>query len=291
MGFAIVAEPLLRFFSNIYSNDFTVVLVVEFQCMNDHQIGSRRPEPLHAPAQNMAQNNNMQPVAAEAEQVQLHAPPSPEDFTISVEQVREHFRSKGLSKSKDTVQRWCRTGELACRKRGVLNRYFTTEASLLVLERKLLPDMIAEGVGSRPSATSVQPDAAAIPEVNSGTPLHEVVGAPARSETPEHENVQVKAHAAAPGQDVSLQTAAPDALRLKAENEGLREQLKFRDEQIEFLHEEIRSAREQRGAVVQISNRMLETLEAIAIGGRLERPKSTEPVRYPHTREEGSEVQ
>ncbi|MEL7048469.1 MAG: hypothetical protein AAFO75_05825, partial [Pseudomonadota bacterium] len=57
--------------------------------------------------------------------------PTAEDYTISVEQVREHFKSKGLSKSKDTVQRWGRSGELDCQKRGVLSRYFTTEVSVV----------------------------------------------------------------------------------------------------------------------------------------------------------------
>ena len=45
-----------------------------------------------------------------------------------------------------------------------------------------------------------------------------------------------------------------------------------------ILQEEIRSGREQRGAAVQISNRVLQTLEAIAIGGRLERTTQSEPV-------------
>ncbi len=82
------------------------------------------------------------------------------DYTISVEQVREHFRSKGLTKSKDTVQRWCRTGDLDCRKLGLLSRYFTTETSLLMLERKLLPDLIAENAGQvRSGAANVQPQA------------------------------------------------------------------------------------------------------------------------------------
>lgn len=258
--------------------------------MNDHHIGSRRREPLHAAVEDTVKNNEIQLYAAEGSDVQQHALPSPEDFTISVEQVREHFRAKGLSKSKDTVQRWCRTGELTCRKRGVLNRYFTTEASLLELERKLLPDMIAEGAGNKPAETLVQPDAAATSEVHSSTPRREGEDAPARKETQEHTTVGVKARAAAPATDALEETAARDVARLQAENEGLREQLKNRDGQIEFLQEEIRSSREQRGAVVQISNRMLETLETIAIGGRLERPQPTNPVRYPSTREEESRV-
>ncbi len=95
-----------------------------------------------------------------------------------------------------------------------------------------------------------------------------------------HEDKTVQLHAAAPVEESIGAPITTDLSRLTAENEGFREQLKNRDCQIEFLQEEIRSGREQRGAVVQISNRMLETLETMAIGGRLERPKTSDPVRY-----------
>jgi hypothetical protein len=52
-----------------------------------------------------------------------------------------------------------------------------------------------------------------------------------------------------------------------------------------FLQEEIVSARGQRGDVVKIAEQMLGTLETMAIGGRLEKPKlatseTQGPVRY-----------
>jgi hypothetical protein len=126
--------------------------------MNDHFIGAQRRVPLHADAmqddaaENIPQNKALQQDAA----LQIHTVEEPQaplhtdaDYTISVDQVREHFRQRGLTKSKDTIQRWCRHSELDCRKQGIFNRYFTTETSLLLLEQKLLPDLIAEQVGYR----------------------------------------------------------------------------------------------------------------------------------------------
>jgi hypothetical protein len=102
------------------------------------------------------------------DELQAHAASKSEDYTISDEHVREHFRSKGLTKSKNTVQRWCRTGDLVCQKLGLLGRYFTTETSLLKLERKLLPDMIAENAG----AAVVPLDAAADEVTSAEMPPH-----------------------------------------------------------------------------------------------------------------------
>lgn len=237
--------------------------------MIEDYVGPRRMQHMHtavpqrAAGQDKAQKNDMQEDAAVESAAQLHAVPSPGEFTISVQDVREHLRSKGLSKSKDTVQRWCRNGELTCQKRGVLNRYFTTEASLLALEKKLLPDMIAETIGE---ATGVQEDAAAHAPAYTGTQVHEGAESQPLVDEP------IKAEHTSP--------TSPDTSGLAVENRALREQLALQADQIEFLKEEVRSNREQRGAVVQISNRMLETLESMAIGGRLERPKSSDPVTY-----------
>lgn len=131
-------------------------------------MGRHRGMPLDTPApqdnaaQNTPNNNDIQQGTAAQSNLQEPTPAQIEDHTISVEQVREHFKSKGLRKSKDTVQRWCRTGELDCQKRGVLGRYFTTETSLFALEQKLLPDMIAESEGGLSAASSsTQPHATA----------------------------------------------------------------------------------------------------------------------------------
>ena len=122
--------------------------------MNDTHLSRTRVTPVHAPAptdmqhENTAQNNDMQAPAEEYSDMQVQSPTTEDEYTISVDQVREHFKSRGLSKSKDTVQRWCRHGDLDCQKRGVFSRYFTTEVSLKKLEAKLLPDMIAESTAA-----------------------------------------------------------------------------------------------------------------------------------------------
>ncbi|WP_299366776.1 hypothetical protein [uncultured Tateyamaria sp.] len=195
-----------------------------------------------------------------------------EDFTISVEQVREHLRSKGLHKSKDTVQRWCRTGDLTCQKKGVLNRYFTTEASLKKLEQKLLPDMVAEGAGE-----TKQPAVSALP-------LH--ADAPASNSMQVHAGADTAVRSGTQ-QDLQMHAAAPDPLELSdqietpsrpasAEVQNLKEQLKSKDSEIEFLREEIRAARSERSNVVQISHRMMEAMETMVVGGKVDRLNTVE---------------
>jgi len=265
--------------------------------MIENYVGQRRSEPLHAPVQQnaaveeTAQNNGLQQVAAASTYVQQRKMPRPEEFTISVEQVREHFRKKGVQKSKDTVQRWCRTGELTCQKRGVLNRYFTTEASLKNLETKILPDMIAETVGEANLGNGPIKEGAAVgADARTGVQQHAAEDELART------GMQVNATTAMPlhaGSSNSRPEPSSDLSRAMAENAGLREQLESKNSEIEFLREEVRAARDQRGAVVQISNRMLETLETIAIGGRLERPQDFgggDPVRYQSQQHDQSAV-
>lgn len=260
--------------------------------MNNHLIGAQRSTPLHAPeapAQNSESalgTGHMQLTAAVRTETQSLTTPKAEEYTISVEQVREHFKSKGLSKSKDTVQRWCRTGDLDCQKRGVLGRYFTTEASLQVLENKLVPDMIAENAGAAAAAsTGMKPKDDAPSD-----------SAHAHAAVFSEERTEAQRRAAADTSEPSgMQEDAPDdaaahsdpqLAELKAQVAGLASQLEQAQEINQFLRDEIVSARGQRGDVVKIAEQMLGTLETIAVGGRLERPKANpqasnpEPVRY-----------
>lgn len=254
-------------------------------------MGPRRLEPLHGGAVQVdaepdtQQNNALQQDADAADNVQAYADAPPEDYTISVEHVREHFRRKGLTKSKDTVQRWCRIGDLDCQKLGLLGRYFTTETSLLKLERKLLPDMIAENAG----AAVVPVDAAADEAASTEMPLHAPEDEPASNDMQVDEDDVAAARSDAPAQPaVKPLHAGEELASLRAENAGLKEQLSEAKDNATFLREEIISARGQRGDVVKIAEQMLGTLETIAIGERLERPRrqgsepahSTDPIRY-----------
>jgi len=274
--------------------------------MNELPIGRQRFEPLQEPAvqvdapENIQENNALQ----QDEAVQVHTAPAESspitspvtpaaDYTISVEQVREHFRQKGLAKSKDTIQRWCRNGDLDCRKQGILNRYFTTEKSLKVLEGKLLPDMIADQVGT--SQTSMQPHSGAREFT------HGVARLRSTADTAEHTSTQVDAaHTEAERDGMQAQKTADavsytrtelraaeerpaaEVAELRAQVVGLTSQLEQSQAMNKFLQDEVVSARGQRGDVVKIAEQMLGTLESMAIGGRLEKPQKnaehSEPV-------------
>lgn len=248
--------------------------------MIDKYISAHRNTLLHEPAkhnadiENVVQNNDLQRGAAVRTETQGQHDNSDENFTISVEQVREHLRSKGLHKSKDTVQRWCREGDLTCQKRGVLNRYFTTEASLKKLEEKLLPDMVAEGAGElkqTPDPVSQQ-YAAADEAASNSTLVHAPVDTDARSSTQR----QLQQYAAVI--DPTEQTEQSELVASSNSDEvaHLREQLKSKDSEIEFLREEIRANRGERGNVVEISHRMMEAMETMVLGGKMDRLNSVE---------------
>jgi len=297
--------------------------------MLDDYIGARRSTPLHDPVQedaggeDTAQTKEMQGDAGARSNVQEPAPSQDErdieEYIISVEQVRAHFRAKGLQKSKDTVQRWCRSGDLACRKRGVLNRYFTTEASLKQLEAKLLPDMVADGLGeaSGPERSDLQVHAAvgaaAHDPAQGGMQLHAPEGAPARSgmkpdlqlhdaATSDADNDDGRAECAAPLASPAAAPAseaptlpapaptsegAPITITSSGEVAHLRAQLASKESEIEFLREEIRAARSERSNVVQISHRMMEAMETMVIGGKVDRLNTVDSTRQSSPPEAG----
>ena len=279
--------------------------------MNDLFIGTQRRTALHEPAlsndaaENTLEINGLQQVAAEEPKVQDTVSTRIEDFTISVQQVRDHLKSKGLSKSKDTIQRWCRAGDLDCKKLGVLGRYFTTEASLLKLEEKLLPDMIADGVGAHADASDpvqahttaddleVQVHEDAKTAFDANTPLHAGEDAPASGGMKQTTQGNAAAFSGAP-ENAGGQSA--EVAALQAQVVGLANQLEQAQETNQFLREEIVSSRGQRGDVVEISKQMLGTLETIATGGRLDKPSApqqpTDPdvVRYQQVSQEESAV-
>ena len=79
----------------------------------------------------------MQPNAAVSPAAQC----SIDDYELSVEEVRTRLFESGISKSKDTIQRYCREGTLNCLKLGMLRRYFATEDSVDALIETLLQDV------------------------------------------------------------------------------------------------------------------------------------------------------
>ena len=216
-----------------------------------------------------------------------HSPTvSASDYTVSVDEVLIRLHEIGIDKSKDTIQRYCREGDLDCEKLGMLRRYFATEASVAKLIEKLQPDAEALSVKQVHEAAPVlapkreQAHAGASSRDNeeSQNP-HQ----PAHSETQVDEVETSKPkHPDAPatnGTQVVADQVQIATLAAKVEaQESLISVLKDTNKQ---LWEEVVDSRGNRKDVTKISERMLLTLEAMALGGRLEPPKqdaeSTQP--------------
>lgn len=134
--------------------------------MDSQQNNSARPVPSFAPAKDTAQPSPVQmdagaqKPAESSVQVDTPAYHSPantvSDYTVSVDEVLIRLHEIGLDKSKDTIQRYCREGDLNCEKLGMLRRYFATEDSVEKLIEKLQPDAEALTLKQVHEAASVQ---------------------------------------------------------------------------------------------------------------------------------------
>ena len=234
---------------------------------------------LHAGASKTAQQNALQRHAGAFTSVQEHddaagteiskvdkathspAPDEPSEFTLSVEDIRLKLYEVGIKKSKDTIQRYCREGELSCRKLGIFNRYFSTEVSVATLLIKLQPDADARG--------GVQVHEAVPTKSKLADQVHAVATMPTTSiskDLDEAAQTRTQEHEATP--------TAPDGLVLQALLTAEQDKTKILQEQISFLQEEVRDGRSTRRDVTTIAGRMLETLESMAVGGRVLRAPS-----------------
>ncbi len=63
-----------------------------------------------------------------------------EAYPLSVDDIRAQLFALGISKSKDSIQRYCREGRLDCVKLGLFRRYYVTEASVDALVDLLVND-------------------------------------------------------------------------------------------------------------------------------------------------------
>lgn len=64
-------------------------------------------------------------------------------YPLSVDEIRSRLFALGISKSKDSIQRYCREGTLDCIKLGMLRRYYATEVSVEALIETLMNDAAA----------------------------------------------------------------------------------------------------------------------------------------------------
>ena len=206
---------------------------------------------------------------AVAEPLEQSSLPANDEFILSVGDIRLKLLSLGISKSKDTIQRYCRDGALEWRKLGVFNRYFVTERSVNKLIEKLQYDAGADA--------SIQLHASAIKENSDNLQAYEA--APSEIHTNDsgpHKaaptNMQLHAGA---GEKIETETpvhAAAHSLELEDEPlvKELRKTIERMEEGTQFLQDELRDRRQQTKALTTVIDAFKENAEASKIQALVE---------------------
>lgn len=223
--------------------------MLSFEHMEHHQFGRDRPAPSFKPASVAAKENQLKPDAgaqnmAQSIPLQLSAgaigfvpdehleddfkPPLPhpelKDYTISVEDVLLRLREVGIDKSKNTIQRYCRRGDLDCQKLGKFRRHFATEASLELLIKKFQPDADApNGMQVHEGAEAERRDES---QVHEAAPIRDVL----ENHNP-HAGASTRVQTNEAATDGSLVEFLKDEIRVK------NKQLEVKDEQIAAMLE------------------------------------------------------
>ena len=185
-------------------------------------------------------------------------------YTLTVGQALERFASRGRKiPHPRSMQRYCATGAVDCfkvqttRKGQPIYEWLVNEKSLM----RFVADYPKAGVASTATNVENKPDDLASPKSSGvATPTTRVENEGDDSRTTD---------------DTVFETRT--LAEVLIENAQLTGQLSSKDELIDelkedrnFLREEVREARTLKGDVKEIANRTLETLETIALGGKLE---------------------
>lgn len=241
--------------------------------------------------------------------------PMPEPATslteiwLTVDEAVAYCGSQGLSRTAKTIRKWAERsfnipeGEVVSQREDTLWGRYRWKIEQSSLERKVAEELsreqvqtganVSEQIASEISGTT--PSNPSEQVQTSADTLRAKKAANDRSNTSEplleiREDVRTGLDA----QPVSTELAT-----LRAENkELLKQQDRDRDE-ITFLREEVTFNRSLKTDFAQNSHRLLETLETVALGGRLDRgtgrqnadaSQDPKPVRYRSADEEGSGV-
>ena len=176
-------------------------------------------------------------------------------LTVSVDVIRLRLEQVGISKSKDTVQRYFREGRLTGRRLGLLRRYFASEESAENLIETLQKDAAAPtdtqvhaGADDEISDGMQVDEAAPEEDVARDNELHAAASADAQVHAPVHNHEPASQATPSTGAaDTGMQEFLKDQLRVKDEK------LKVKDEQIAAMLERDRETniliRELQGAL------------------------------------------
>ena len=198
----------------------------------------------------------------------------PDIVWLTVDEAVAYCDAHGLSRTPMTVRKWAERsfnlpdGDVVSDREDTLWGRYRWKIEAASLTRKVAEELSRERGSDEPVQTGSNADA-----------LNTV----AKQIAPITEPVRTRSNVI----DVRDETDAMATLR--AENRELREQQKRDRDEISFLRDEVKFNRSLKTDFAQTSHRLLETLETLAIGGRLKRGKPdaqqpaaspAEPVRY-----------
>lgn len=241
------------------------------------------PAPAAAAAPDTAQPSPLQEPAAP---VQGHAPANQddaappltdEDFVLSVNDIRVKLENLGISKSKDSIQRYCRDGLLEWRKLGMFNRYYVTERSVEKLIDTLRLDEAA--------ASGTQEHEAPSEEISDGVQVHE----DAASEKTNRDNELQDTAPAEPQVHAGARNSGLEDEPLVIE---LRRTITRMEEGIEFLQDELRDRRQQTkalSAVIDAFQKNAETANLKALADQAQSAAASDTNYSAHVVQDGAE--
>jgi len=254
-------------------------------------------EPVSPQAQTTALNKD-EPGANPASQ-RTSEPVSFEEVWLTVDEAVAYCEGQGLSRTAKTIRKWAERsfnvpeGEVVSRREDTLWGRYRWKIELRSLERKVAEELSREAdvtrelVQTGANTQAKQPnEISQVSSPNVTEPVRTSADEVAKvglEKSPTNSNeplVDVRTRA------TSLSVSDVDATvlaTLKAENKELRKQQDRDLDEIKFLREEVTFNRSLKSDFAQNSQRLLETLETVAIGGRLDRTarSSTEAASEP----------
>ncbi len=221
-----------------------------------------------------------------------------ETIWLTVDEAVAYCEEQGLSRTAKTIRKWAERsfnipeGEVVSRREDTLWGRYRWKIEQASLARKVADELSREPVQT---GANVSDDGAPeISDVATSNPSEPVQTGATKSQP--RSTFSKGSHPSEPPTDVqtgSTESSVTDEVAtLRAENRELRKQQDRERSEIEFLREEVTFNRSLKGDFANNSSRLLETLETLAIGGRLERGggKREEPVRYQQGEVERGEV-
>ena len=264
--------------------------------------GRVRKIPAHTdePVTNEPLDSSQKKGESGANEFEYPTPPT-EDFEtvwLTVDEAVTYCDEQGLSRTAKTIRKWAERsynipeGDVVSRREDTLWGRYRWKIEKASLARKVIDELSRERVHTGANEGDAVPSEITVAALsNMSGPVQT-----SSNEKPKQITNFPGSNAVEPIEDVRTRsnelTVTDELATLRAENVELRKQQDRDRSEIEFLREEVIFNRSLKGDFANNSSWLLETLETLAIGGRLERGggKREEPVRYRQAEVERGEV-